>query len=143
MELCEVAIDRDRGQIDRHSTTSLSYEKVHKPLALYLLYYDAPRVQVSEWEKEPAEPRQSDSQADVKWLASVSDQLSNQYAGKWVLVYKSGVVASSTKPGDLEQIAEQCGIRAPMIFRVAPLRSKQSARAIYAVQVFRTHDSVY
>ena len=66
----------------------------------------------------------------LKWVASNSAKLYQQYPDHWILVANKNVVASSQDPNELLAIAEAKRIEAPFITRaVQPTKRK---RMIYA-----------
>jgi len=69
----------------------------------------------------------------IVWIASNSEELYRRYPNQWILVEGDCVIASSSNPVELEDVARKHKIKTAFITRVAPTSKPQ--RMVYAGQV--------
>jgi hypothetical protein len=69
----------------------------------------------------------------IVWVASHSEELAARFPNQWILVEGACVIASSTNPLELEELAQKHKIKTPFITTVVP--ASQPQRMVYARQV--------
>jgi len=79
--------------------------------------------------------------SSVVWIASNSKEFSKLYAGQWILVDKSLLIAHSLNPSEQQEIARKRGIPAPMILKVSA-SPRVPSRRVYAGQIVRDNYTV-
>jgi Family of unknown function (DUF5678) len=127
-------VEEPRRRMSRHdpawgAARTVSYEpSIKKP-------------NIAEWEYG-SESSSSLENTSGTWIAANSEELSKKYAGQWVLIDHSHLVAAASTPADLQRIVVERGMKTPTIFKVAPPSTKGVAKAVYAGQIVRYRNPV-